>query len=311
MIRNQNTKWFRAVASLTGHIRWCLTGTPIQNKLEDLAALVRFIQVPGLSTAKDFRKYCIKPVERKGNRGFNNIRTLLQCVCIRRTKELLELPEFQKIEQYLELSSAERSAYNSVGECYKTAIDDAICGRKPADAYRSILQALLRLRLICNHGRIIEASPRPGRENEEEMLAFLQEGDVSCAYCSTQVGLDRPKEEMPSAKLDPCAHVVCNSCLEKYHEDLEKVKQGFEIACPNCSTPLEEGNPKPFQLANVDVGQVSPGGHFVSTKFVKIMEDIRMHSTADKWYVLLFALFLSSNQLFIDLVFCSRHGEKA
>ena len=119
------------------------------------------------------------------------------------------------------------------------------------------------------------------------MLALLQEGDVSCAYCSTQVGLDRPKEEMPAAKLDPCAHVVCNGCLQKYHEDMEKVKRGVEIACPNCSTPLRESNLQPFQFANVDVGQVSPGSHLVSTKFAKIVEDIRMHGTADKWYVLL------------------------
>src|ERR1700685_4020015 len=104
MIRNQDTKWFRAVASLSGQIRWCLTGTPIQNKLEDLAALVQFIRVPGLSTSNSFKVHCIAPVKEKGSQGFNNIRTLLQCICIRRTQDLLNLPDHQKIEQQLKLS---------------------------------------------------------------------------------------------------------------------------------------------------------------------------------------------------------------
>jgi SNF2 family DNA or RNA helicase len=45
-IRNCSTKQFQAVHGLTAQHRWCLTGTPIQNSLEDLEALISFLRVP-------------------------------------------------------------------------------------------------------------------------------------------------------------------------------------------------------------------------------------------------------------------------
>eukprot|EP00920_Eleutheroschizon_duboscqi_P024808 GHVT01061521.1.p1 GENE.GHVT01061521.1~~GHVT01061521.1.p1 ORF type:complete len:354 (+),score=84.76 GHVT01061521.1:71-1063(+) len=44
-IKNRHTRAFRAVVSLSAGRRWCLTGTPIQNSLNDLFALVAFLGV--------------------------------------------------------------------------------------------------------------------------------------------------------------------------------------------------------------------------------------------------------------------------
>ncbi|XDG06032.1 hypothetical protein ABKA04_005647 [Annulohypoxylon sp. FPYF3050] len=50
-IRNRTTKQFQAIASISASHRWCLTGTPIQNSLDDLGALVSFLKNPRLTAA--------------------------------------------------------------------------------------------------------------------------------------------------------------------------------------------------------------------------------------------------------------------
>ena len=44
IIRNRNTKTHKAVLNLRAKNRWCLTGTPLQNKAEDLHSLFKFLK---------------------------------------------------------------------------------------------------------------------------------------------------------------------------------------------------------------------------------------------------------------------------
>jgi SWI/SNF-related matrix-associated actin-dependent regulator of chromatin subfamily A3 len=274
MIRNQSTKIFRAITSLLGKIRWCLTGTPIQNKLEDLAALVRFLQVPSLLNPREFKRYCIEPVERKGADGFANIRALLQIICIRRTQGLLKLPEHETIEHKLELSDTERLQYSKVTEDYKAAIEEAICGRKTADAYTSILKALLDLRRICNYGTSILTPTLP--DGEEPQISS-PEALTYCVYCGMKISTQGLEEDLPAVRLPACTHLSCFSCLEMYLADMEK-----SANCPTCLKLLQNRTPTPQQQI---VKSPIPSGRdkYVSTKFKKLLEDVQAHMKSDKW----------------------------
>jgi SWI/SNF-related matrix-associated actin-dependent regulator of chromatin subfamily A3 len=204
-------------------------------------------------------------------------------MCIRRTKDLLLLPEPKTVEHQLYLSPAERSHYLQVGKSYRKAIDDAVCGRKLANAYRTIFQVLLKLRMICNHGTLPTEHAASLVADTDETLALLQDGPTICAYCCEDVVIDDAADGCIADRLQACSHIVCGVCVPQYHEDLERLRDGFDIACPLCKEPLQELN---LLRENVPTsGEIQPSltSDGISTKLSKLIEDVREHRFSDKW----------------------------
>src|SRR5271155_427610 len=118
MIRNASTNQFRAVSALRGYIRWCLTGTPIQNTLDDLGSLVSFLRVPILDQAAQFRRHITRRTQlTKGSQqpNFDNLRLLLGSICLRRNRSILPLPQPVDCPYEVEFSPDERRAYYRLG----------------------------------------------------------------------------------------------------------------------------------------------------------------------------------------------------
>ncbi|KAJ6000208.1 hypothetical protein N7481_000617 [Penicillium waksmanii] len=127
-IRNRATKQFLAVTKLSAQNRWCLTGTPIQNDIEDLGALIAFLKVPVLERPSTFRKLISHPISSNARYRFKNMQTLLHAVCIRRTRGLLEIPEPLIQVKQLPMSQLERSQYRELLHDCKMKIDMAVSG---------------------------------------------------------------------------------------------------------------------------------------------------------------------------------------
>lgn len=277
------------MSSLSAKIRWCLTGTPIQNKLEDLGALVRFLRVPFLDTPLAFRNHFVQPIETGRGPGFENLHTLLKCICIRRTRGLLHLPEPRNVEYKSHLSPAEHSRYSQIVESYRQAIDDAVCGRKPSEAYRTILQALLKLRMLCNHGTLLLNDATSGNDGADEDMALLQEGPPTCGYCGVEILCDGAEEDFVAHRLPACSHAVCRGCIQQYQEDLQRLKEGFEVVCSICKVSLKEDHVLSGQQAIAEGSQVSLSEGGVFTKLSKLLEDIKEYRFSDKWYTPLYS----------------------
>ena len=225
----------------------------------------------------------MQPIETGINLGFKNLRTLLKCICIRRTRDLLQLPDVQTVEYSSHLSTPEHSRYTQIGESYKQAIDDAVCGRKPSEAYRTIFQALLKLRILCNHGTLQPNDATSPIDGAGETLALLQEGSASCAYCGADVFTDGAEEDSTVGRLPGCSHAVCGGCMEQYQEHLQRLNEDFAVACPLCeASPKEEL--VSGKRAIPDDFPVSLSEDGVSTKLSKLLEDVKEHRFSDKWY---------------------------
>lgn len=116
MIRNWSTKQFKAVTTIPAHIRWCLSGTPIQNSLEDLGALVKFLQVLVLKDGNNFNAYITRKTTltvSTSRSDFENLRCLLGSVCLRRNKSVLPsyLNQFKEYTHPIEFSGGEKAQY--------------------------------------------------------------------------------------------------------------------------------------------------------------------------------------------------------
>jgi SWI/SNF-related matrix-associated actin-dependent regulator of chromatin subfamily A3 len=239
MIRNWSTKQFRAVSIIPAHIRWCLTGTPIQNSLDDLGALLKFLRVPIFKEIQIFRKHIILPTKSKGPGRFSHLRRLMESVCLRRTRAVLGLPEPSTETIALSLSPAEVDAYSSLLESCRRAIDMATSGRNTRKANQIMLEALLRARLLCNNGSRAYGNqhfPLGFPKNPEEAVSYLQTLDeAACSYCSYEVSSLNYSDDKGSGTLTVCHHLLCYSCVPRFKADLEDSCADGRANCPFCT----------------------------------------------------------------------------
>jgi len=251
-----------------------------------------------LETASAFRDYITSPIEFGSSCGFHRLRLLLKSLCLRRTNKILRLSEPITRLHRLNLAGVEDTAYANIGETYRQEIDRAVSGRKTAEAYSGILQALLRLRLLCNHGTYEQLSQNFGSalpSDPEEALAFLQQSDdASCAYCSCDVNVIGKPNNPQSAEFTVCSHLLCSECLPQYEADLKETKVGKKAQCPLCENVIVGS----FIMANektgrkkAPVGPISSGsltffdlnGGY-STKFSALLQDIESQEEWEKRY---------------------------
>ncbi|KAJ3224177.1 hypothetical protein HDU78_011071 [Chytriomyces hyalinus] len=85
-IKNYKSKAAKACTNLKAQRRVCLTGTPLQNNIEELFSFVRFLQVPAYKTIGDFKR-----IANKHNQS--RLQELLSSIMLRRTKTGLAEPE--------------------------------------------------------------------------------------------------------------------------------------------------------------------------------------------------------------------------
>ncbi|KAF2467496.1 uncharacterized protein BDR25DRAFT_374811 [Lindgomyces ingoldianus] len=169
-IRHQQTKQFRAVVALSAKYRWCLTGTPIQNELNDLGALVRFLRVPHLEGLSDFYSHIAGPVEKRNAEGLQRLGNLLRY--------------------------------------HRQAIDLAIERGNLSDASSGLFRAILRLRLFCNSGLCVDSDLIGS--NKDESLSLLEQGDRAvCSYCSCDVNSVGDRGPAGFGAILSCSHLLC------------------------------------------------------------------------------------------------------
>ena len=184
--------------------RWCLTGTPIQNTLHDLRALLKFLRHGPLSESKYFEKYICQPIKSGPtlDQSFRNLQILLRTVCLRRTEALLSLPSSTTVTIQNTLSPEESAAYKRIETQCQEEFERQLCSKSKVNSSTILFQTIMKLRRLCNHGTFVtetvtQRSPSPSRKRGgSKGLATMQEPrDPSCNLCN-------PDEEDIAASLE-------------------------------------------------------------------------------------------------------------
>jgi SNF2 family DNA or RNA helicase len=163
-IRNRRSQTFIAACSVRSSFRWCLTGTPVHNSLDDYGALLSFLSVPGFTEKTTFDHWITKPIQEKKQEGFSRLQILVRTTCLRRTKEsigdTLNLPQRKEEIEFVKLHQQDQELYDFFKSKATHLVSGTTTSNQAAATLKSaqdgsVLALLNFLRLICDHGQQI------------------------------------------------------------------------------------------------------------------------------------------------------------
>ena len=158
-IKNSKTASAKAARLLRGRHRLAMTGTPIENRIDELWSLFEFLNPGMLGAASVFS--AVKDGAESGLGALDGRALLartLRPFILRRTKEQVapELPPRTEQTVMVDLESAERKLYDELRDHYRSALLARVDEIGIKRAKIEILEALLRLRQAACHPALVD-----------------------------------------------------------------------------------------------------------------------------------------------------------
>lgn len=147
-LKNKATKAYKSLARLLGHCRIGLTGTPIENRIEELKALLDLVLPNFLGTDLSFKRYFSDPVALNNEHVKDQLRHMVHPFTLRRDKSevLLDLPEKTEDVRTVQPTQYEQELYREVRHRGQTELE----GMK-AGGFLSIFTLIDKLKQLCDH----------------------------------------------------------------------------------------------------------------------------------------------------------------
>lgn len=254
-----------------------------------------FLRIAPFDGMLEFRHHIISPILKSTGAGTYNLRLLLDSICLRRTKMLLNLPTLHDQPRLLDLSHRERNMYEATQKNIAQAIKQQVMTEQSSKAYLGIFQLQLQSRRICNHGTFLNACTGifgDAPVDPEEAIAVLQDtADASCAYCGLK------SSNMASSKkrkgyLTTCGHLLCSKCVPRFEAALSISVESNNFQCPLCPEKVTKNyllQPRPRSKMGDELPDKSSyaaefDDNGISTKISRMIEDIKENMTKGKGY---------------------------
>jgi superfamily II DNA or RNA helicase len=160
-IKNLRSRAHAAVRMVDAEHRLCLSGTPVENHLGELWALLDFVNPGLLGDELHFNRFYRVPIERnKNEERLEALRQLVAPYILRRNKREVakELPPKTEIMRPVELQGGQRELYESIRVAAHAEVRRIIRKKGLAASTVPILGALTKLRQVCCDPRLVRMS---------------------------------------------------------------------------------------------------------------------------------------------------------
>jgi SNF2 family DNA or RNA helicase len=158
-IKNPSSKSFQSVKQLKSRFKLILSGTPVENSVNDLWTQMSFINPGLLGGQQFFQNEFVTPIEKKKDEDkARKLQALIKPFVLRRTKEQVatELPPKTENLFYCQMSEEQASVYEKVKSEYRNELLKSLEDGTFAKTQIQVLQGLIKLRQIANHPIMID-----------------------------------------------------------------------------------------------------------------------------------------------------------
>ncbi|KAG9022470.1 hypothetical protein FRB95_014736 [Tulasnella sp. JGI-2019a] len=244
-IKNRLNKTSKACCELKARFRWCPTGTPIQNTVEDLYPLMHFLRIRPLNEWETFKTQIANPIKAgKSQIPMKRLQVVLSAIMLRRKKTdivngkpILALPGRTVALVECEFEQDEFDFYTAMVERTEVTLNKFA---KPGaqNAYANVLVLLLRLRQACCHPELclrnvkddaealdmkVKSSDKDEEQQDQEeaneladMMAGLEVKETKCEICRDVFS--------PGVKSKHCPDCELNIIVKARHKSTANIE---------------------------------------------------------------------------------------
>jgi len=233
-IKNRNAKSTLACCALNSWYRWCLTGTPMQNNLDELQSLIKFLRIKPYCELPNWKEQITGPMKNgRGGLAMKRLQFFLKAFMKRRTKDILnkegalnfggtasatekegqkptnggmQIVKREVLTVECDFDEQEQELYIRLQERADRRLKEMAQEGQKTD-YIGALVLLLRLRQACNHSNLIE-------------MAMNKDKDAMTTGTSTQIGSQTPRKQ--------------NATADGGMDDLTAMMGGISVEAKNC-----------------------------------------------------------------------------
>ena len=322
-IKSRTTSVAKACFALKADYKWCLSGTPVQNRIGEFFSLLRFLEVTpfasyfckecscaelhwsqneqkkcthchhnGLQHVSIFNQELLNPItaatdpaERKVALG--KLRLITDRMMLRRMKRdytaAMELPPKQVVIHNEFFGEIERDFSSSIMSNTTRQFDTYVSRGVMLNNYANIFGLIMQMRQVANHPDLILKKKAEGGQNV-----------LVCCIC------DETAEEPIRSR---CHHEFCRKCAKDYVRSMQE--GAAEPDCPRCHLPLAIDFDQPdieqdeeHVKTNSIINRIKMEDWTSSTKIEMLIYDLyKLRSTKQTHKSIVFSQFTSMLQL--------------
>lgn len=322
-IKTRTTGIAKACFALKGSFKWCLSGTPVQNRIGEFFSLLRFLEVrpfadyfckkcpcsilhwelnedhrctackhAGMEHVSVFNQELLNPLTQSESKevrekAMDKLQMITSRIMLRRMKRdytsSMELPPKEVIVHNEFFGETERDFSSSIMTNTTRQFDTYVSRGVMLNNYANIFGLIMQMRQVANHPDLL--LKKHAAEGQNVLV---------CNIC------DEPAEEAIRSK---CRHDFCRSCVKNFVQSVEA--SGGDADCPRCHIPLAidfdqpdlEQNEEDVKKSSI-INRIKMGEWTSSTKIEMLVYDLyKLRSKKQTLKSIVFSQFTSMLQL--------------